>query len=185
MIVGSNAQVLVLLLALTFFFVQATEVAPQRQRLAITDPPPSPTPAADPAVSPPQSTSTCCDDCSKCPYYPMCQPQCTNPPRNCDFYDDCLEASIPCGSNGYALEFGEPNCLQFLANIDDFTSEGQAFVYATMSCLQRALIPYINCDETCAAIQSTAFASHPSCYISSGFCELSSCDLVEIFETVG
>ena len=42
---------------------------------------------------------------------------------NCDFYPQCVEARIPCGSSGYALNYGERNCIRFAAMLNCFTSE--------------------------------------------------------------
>ena len=35
---------------------------------------------------------------------------------NCDFYPQCVEARIPCGSTGYALNYGEKYCHR-VANV--------------------------------------------------------------------
>ena len=54
-----------------------------------------------------------------------------------------------------------------------------------MSCLQQAPKPAVNCDATCPAIKSAAFASHPGCYIQGGFCGLTCTDYAAVIWTIG
>ncbi|MCJ1251268.1 hypothetical protein MMC30_008499 [Trapelia coarctata] len=126
-----------------------------------------------------------CGDCTQCPGDPMCQASCTNPaPMTCSFYSNCAEAEVPDCDNGYALNYGQKNCLKFQSNLNLFSAAGQAFIWNTMHCLQLALIPALNCDATCASVRSAAFASHPACYVASGFCDLDPFDYLALFWTI-
>ena len=42
---------------------------------------------------------------------------------NCDFYPQCVETRIPCGTSGYALNYGERYCTRFTDQLNCFTSE--------------------------------------------------------------
>lgn len=133
-------------------------------------------------------TETCekCDDCEQCPSDPMCRDTCLNPPlQSCLFYTDCMEAKIRCGASGYALDYGAKYCKKYQNRLASFTSQGQQWIHKTMNCLQKALVaPLQNCDNTCANLRQIAFNSHPSCYISSGVCDLPADDWYYIFTTV-
>jgi len=55
-----------------------------------------------------------------------------------------------------------------------------------MNCLQKALVPLLkNCNNTCEILKQTAFASHPTCYIDAGVCDLSALDWVNILNIIG
>ena len=41
---------------------------------------------------------------------------------NCDFYPQCVETRIPCGSSGYSLGYGEKYCHIFADQFNCFTS---------------------------------------------------------------
>ena len=133
-------------------------------------------------------TETCdkCNDCEQCSSDPMCRDTCLNPPlKSCLFYTDCMEAKISCGASGYALDYGSRYCKKYENRLGLFTNQGQQWIYQTMNCLQKALVsPLQNCDNTCADLRQTAFASHPSCYITAGVCNLTMDDWYYIFTTV-
>ncbi|KAJ6437720.1 stanniocalcin family domain-containing protein [Purpureocillium lavendulum] len=133
-----------------------------------------------------QSPATCsCGSCQDCPGRPICEPTCQVPPQSCDFYTTCAEATLHCGPDGYPIRYGAKNCGRFVQNLDAFSSAGKAWIWRTMTCLQRALVePVGRCGATCQAIEDTAFASHPVCYVDSGVCDLPLRDLVEIVVTV-
>jgi len=115
----------------------------------------------------------------------MCQPACANPPpKTCSFYRSCAEAKQPCGSEGYALGYGEYFCSKFTQNINGFSQAGQNWVYSVMTCLQKALISAVTCDVSCSSIESAAFASHAPCYVEAGVCDLSFGDWLQIIGVV-
>ncbi len=110
-----------------------------------------------------RSGNLCANDCNA-----LCQPlNCDEPPDNqCLFYRSCLESSSACGANGYALGYGEKYCLRFLQN-SKFSKSGMDWRRATMTCLQKSLVPafnWTNDRNVCPRIMKAAFQNHVSCY---------------------
>ena len=129
-----------------------------------------------------------CGDCSACPGDPMCSDSCQTPQQgSCAFYRDCVEKSVPCAgdANSYALNYGEKNCDAYKNNLNHFSAKGQSFVLGTMMCLQAALRPVVNCGSSCPSIKTTAFNSHPGCYLQNGFCGLPCEDYAAVLWTIG
>ena len=58
---------------------------------------------------------------------------------NCDFYPQCVEARIPCGTTGYALNYGEKHCHRF----ESFSSCFSPEVYGLNKSFDFALFLYI------------------------------------------
>ncbi|KAK5465393.1 hypothetical protein LTS15_001956 [Exophiala xenobiotica] len=107
-------------------------------------------------------------------------------PKSCGFYRNCAEAELNCGASGYPLGFGEKNCVKFTQNLDWFDAAGQDFLFGTMNCLQKAMVPVLQtCSATCDSFRDAAFASHPGCYVGNGFCGLSCGDVLATVLTVG
>lgn len=134
-------------------------------------------------------TASGCSPCNRsasCPSAPMSQPACQNPPREtCTFYRACAEATLHCGPDSYPLRYGDKNCNRFKANQDSFTAQGQKWIWDVGACLQKTLIaPVQQCSMTCDKLTTTAFDSHPRCYVDSGVCDLPLSDLVELVITV-
>lgn len=112
---------------------------------------------------------------------------CRSPPaNNCEFYAICLEARYQCGPQGYPLGFGERYCQAFAAARPRMSAAGQEWATKTMLCLQKALVPIASqaSPTTCEKIKQVAYASHPGCYIQSGYCTLARSDLAIISDTV-
>lgn len=131
-------------------------------------------------------TCQTCGDCTTCPGNPLCQPICQNPPlQSCAYYLSCSEAFLQCAPSDYPIAYGEKNCLKFQNNLAIFSAAGQSFIWATMHCLQLALVATTTCDSTCDSLNAAAFASHPQCYIQGGFCGLSITDKAKVVWTVG
>ncbi|KAI9750689.1 MAG: hypothetical protein M1815_001672 [Lichina confinis] len=104
---------------------------------------------------------------------------CRSPPANsCDFYQTCIEDRYQCGPKGYPLGFGERYCKKFGAAGPQMSAAGQEWVTKTMLCLQKALVPIASqaSPTTCEDIRQVAYASHPGCYVQSGYCTLSLSD---------
>lgn len=113
------------------------------------------------------------------------------PPHSCAFYRACLEPHFHCGPDGYPLGFGEKFCTRFNqpSNAGRLSEEGQAWMWNTMSCLQRALvpelsIPVVDATEVCKSLEEKAFSTHAPCYLSSGLCSLPPSDWVVIIEII-
>ncbi|KAM4064389.1 carboxypeptidase regulatory-like domain-containing protein [Hirsutella rhossiliensis] len=124
--------------------------------------------------------------CVTSPGRAICQPTCQSPPpRSCNFYTRCAEKTLQCGQDGYPLRYGAKNCRRFVARLDSFSPQGQAWIWRTMLCLERALVePISGRGATCESVKSEAFQSHPRCYVDSGFCDLPLSDIVQVVVTV-
>lgn len=124
--------------------------------------------------------------CDASPGSAICQLSCQNPRlKSCDFYTRCAEETLRCGRNGYPLRYGAKNCRRFVARLDSFSPQGQAWIWKTMLCLQKYLVkPVAASDATCDSVNHEAFQSHPRCYVDSGFCDLPLNDLVQVVVTV-
>jgi hypothetical protein len=131
-------------------------------------------------------TCETCGDCTSCPGNPLCQPLCQNPPlQSCAYYISCSEAFLECAPTSYPIAYGEKNCLKFQNNLGIFSAAGQSFIWATMHCLQLALVATTTCDSTCDSLTAAAFASHPQCYIQSGFCSIGIFEQIKVLLVVG
>ncbi|RPA79645.1 hypothetical protein BJ508DRAFT_415798 [Ascobolus immersus RN42] len=109
---------------------------------------------------------------------------CSAPTGSCNFYSICLEGQYQCGSSGYPLGYGKKYCDKFSANRSNFSSKGKTWVDKTMLCLQKKLVSHAKGGSTCTKIKNAAFASHSTCYVQSGLCDLSVADFKQILSTV-
>eukprot|EP01084_Bolivina_argentea_P172384 298611_1 len=106
---------------------------------------------------------------------------------SCDWYINCLEGFKTCTDEGYAIAYGNYYCEEFLQNIYEFSTAGQAWIDSVRLCLQTALVPVINTDTsstTCDDITDAGFATHSNCYIDGGICFLSPLDWAKIIGVV-
>ena len=94
--------------------------------------------------------------------------------NKCNFYTDCLEKIIPCGSNGYALGYGHKYCSKFFSDVNAgkyHTDYSKRWVASTGHCLQQVLmdniVKKINNGWSCKSMIDFAFDSHPACYTGS------------------
>ncbi|KAJ7072718.1 hypothetical protein C8F01DRAFT_1045497 [Mycena amicta] len=117
-------------------------------------------------------------------------PQCLQPPPDsCSFYADCLETRYHCGPTGYPLDYGQKYCTAFQAARATLSAPaGQAWMLATMHCLQTALVDDAvgrpGAARTCAALADKAFATHADCYIRNGVCKLPPSDWEAILNII-
>jgi len=107
--------------------------------------------------------------------------------QTCAFYSACVEAEHPCGTDGYALGYGEKYCERFMSHTN-LSERGNAWRDATMACLQQELIAFIGSSRraSCEALSDAAFASHPACYTQVGhsICSLPMTDVWAILRTL-
>ncbi|KAJ6643668.1 hypothetical protein Bhyg_08632 [Pseudolycoriella hygida] len=107
------------------------------------------------------------------------------PSDDCSFYSDCLEAAVPCGTNGYAIAYGLKYCQKFEKNIARFSLPGREWVRSTAQCLQNALLPVVNGEKvlTCNEIRNYAFSSHSKCYTQPehSICNMPFLDWIKVF----
>ena len=84
--------------------------------------------------------------------------------RSCSFYTE-FEKLVPCGNDGYALQFAHYYCQVYLKNRNDFSD--RAWQDSARRCLQMKLHDYVSKQQdypSCKAIQQFGFDSHPTCY---------------------
>lgn len=113
---------------------------------------------------------------------------CTRPvAEDCSFYRACLEASRPCGDDGYALGFGERLCFAFVEDARRFSDEGQAWLRDVRPCLQQALVPSLDDHPACDEAHARAMSSHVACYTDErhSICDLPIGDVVELARVLG
>ena len=120
------------------------------------------------------------------PIYPAVS-RCASPvPRTCAFYTDCLEAALPCGASGYALDYGEKYCSRY--DVDHgFSPAGLAWRDSVLHCLQEALVPLLSnaATMTCDAVTTFAFDSHPGCYTQGpSICFLPPSDVAQVVAVI-
>ncbi|KAJ3977939.1 hypothetical protein EV361DRAFT_876085 [Lentinula raphanica] len=116
------------------------------------------------------------------------------PPHTCTFYSACLESHFHCGPEGYPLGFGEKFCTKFSLpdNVNRLSRKGEEWMWTTMACLQRALVPELDKvvpagqgdKRACQALKDKAFSTHAPCYLTSGLCSLPPEDWVVIVEVI-
>lgn len=103
----------------------------------------------------------------------------------CDYYL-CREAerAQPCGADGYYVGFGHNYCDRFSElTAPRLSPAGQQWIADVRACLQLALedVPH---DLECDALRDHAYATHPACYVETGFCQLPITDLWTVLNTV-
>ncbi|GMS90000.1 hypothetical protein PENTCL1PPCAC_12175 [Pristionchus entomophagus] len=95
-----------------------------------------------------------------------------NAQNDCNAYNE-LESATSCGSSGYAMNYGLPNCENFSKREDIFDARGKRFISCTRGCLARFVREELigGNVKNCATIKSMAFASHVPCYKKCEFCQ--------------
>ncbi len=106
---------------------------------------------------------------------------------DCSFYRACLEASQPCGDQGYALDFGERLCYAFVEEHGRFTPHGQSWLRRIRTCLQTSIVPTLHEGLACGALEDAAYAAHSPCYTQKGdsICHLPIRDVASIARILG
>ena len=89
-----------------------------------------------------------------------------------DFYR-CVEDTAQCGPTGYPLGYGAKYAERFYRQTRPFMSRaGKQWIDDVLVCLQDELRVRIEPTSTCDEIRTTAYDSHPACYVEAGFCRL-------------
>nr|XP_002157500.2 uncharacterized protein LOC100210727 [Hydra vulgaris] len=114
--------------------------------------------------------------------------------KDCSWYKNCLEKTIPCGSRGYALNYALSYCNKYEANLHKFSLKGRMWVAAVKKCLQVKLAFLLQSKVkgklNCAFIKQYAFHSHLPCYVDPtgfgtySFCSLSVKDKYQVVNTI-
>lgn len=97
---------------------------------------------------------------------------CSKLKDDCEYYL-CIEKIKHCGEKGYFINFGHYYCNKFEIELKNPSSNLVNFLNDTRSCLIES-IETIPIDTDCRKFKKKAFKDHVSCYVESGFCELSS-----------
>ncbi|KAM0753638.1 hypothetical protein T439DRAFT_159794 [Meredithblackwellia eburnea MCA 4105] len=113
--------------------------------------------------------------CGECPQDPTCQSICQAPSgADCTFYDSCAEAKTPCGVNGYSLGVAKLFCLKLLANTGSVSTAAKTWLTTSMACIQKSMLPELNCDSTCSTLNAFGAIAQPTCFGSlQGSCSIS------------
>jgi hypothetical protein len=102
---------------------------------------------------------------------------------HCDYYL-CRESVESCGDNGYFLHFGYPYCEELMTDVRPKMSEKAAdWMSRAAACLQER-VEAMPLTHSCEDMASLAIATHPDCYVSTGFCELKFSDKLLIAEKI-
>ena len=90
-----------------------------------------------------------------------------------------------CGESGYLLGYGSKYAQRFYRQARPrMSTRGQKWIDDVLVCLQHDLREAIDETTTCDDIWTTAFDSHPSCYVRAGFCTLPPLDIAQVVWTV-
>ncbi len=104
---------------------------------------------------------------------------CSASADSCEFYR-CMEREQSCGKHGYWREFGYPYCQKFLTTQDRFSLTSQRWLTDVRECLQQRVGESVE-HTSCSSTYRIAMDSHISCYVDTGFCELSFPEQLKIF----
>ncbi|WP_413581300.1 hypothetical protein [Bdellovibrio sp. HCB288] len=96
--------------------------------------------------------------------------ECPTSHTSCEFYR-CKAAQQPCGKNGYWENFGIPYCEVFVKDQHKFSPDSQIWLQDVRLCLQVRLQETAT-GLTCSKIKKAAMHDHVSCYVDTGFCNL-------------
>lgn len=112
--------------------------------------------------------------------------------NSCEYYEKCLDRRLKCNTNtGYPLGFAKYYCESYENAIKDLEKTGinsniTKWVDNVKICLKNSTRSFftkynfqgtygyetVYNDETCNQLKTTAFDSHPECYIKNGICEI-------------
>ncbi|WP_347357244.1 hypothetical protein [Bdellovibrio sp.] len=104
---------------------------------------------------------------------------CVPSDQSCDFYA-CKEREHSCGKKGYWQNFGYPYCQKFLKDEARFSPQSQIWLQDVRYCLQER-IQHMAEGASCSNMHTIAMDSHVSCYVDTGFCDLSYVEQVRIY----
>ncbi|MBL8625178.1 MAG: hypothetical protein JNK64_27960 [Myxococcales bacterium] len=109
------------------------------------------------------------EDCAQCDYY-LCRD---------------AAAATSCGATGYYQGFGYAYCERYLeVTTARLSPAGQRFAHDVRRCLMQAMEDTIDVDAACPEVKAAAYATHPDCYVASGFCALPWRDWLAIAATI-
>lgn len=102
----------------------------------------------------------------------------------CEYYR-CREAQSQCGDEGYLLGYVGPYCDRFSRVTEEKASPAAAaWLEEVRACLVTTLDNATDASSSCEEIEEVGIASHATCYVQAGFCELSLADWFQIVHTI-
>lgn len=102
----------------------------------------------------------------------------------CDYYA-CREASAGCGTDGYLMRFAHHYCERYRLIAEPHASPAaRAFLERVRRCLVVAFDRDVPEGTDCDAMRERGFASHPACYVETGFCDLPVADWLLVLNTI-
>ncbi len=103
---------------------------------------------------------------------------------SCDFYSS-LEEQLKCHNESpYLLNYGMKYCNKFQARKNVWNGKLKQWVGPTTLCLQEELIRTPSYLKPCTMMADTAYASHPTCYMKTGFCDFEYSDKQRVMNVV-
>jgi hypothetical protein len=101
-----------------------------------------------------------------------------------DFYV-CAEEIASCGPDSYLVGYGAKYAERFYRQTRPWMSRaGKRWIDDVLVCLQHELRASVGDGASCPAISTTAYDSHPACYVDAGFCRLPWSDWLAVVATV-
>lgn len=111
------------------------------------------------------------------------QTVCSSYLESCEYYQ-CRDQLQMCGPQGYFLRFGYPYCSRFMTQVKPtFSEEGALWLDRVGQCL-RDQLEGISVQESCKETEDLAISSHVSCYLDTGFCQLSFSEKLKLLKVV-
>lgn len=99
-------------------------------------------------------------------------------------YYTCREATANCGEDGYLMRFAHAYCMRYRQVAEpNFSPAGQRWLRDVRRCLVESLDANAPGDD-CDTLETEGFASHPGCYLSTGFCDLPFRDWLGVLNTI-
>jgi hypothetical protein len=109
----------------------------------------------------------------------IAQATCVPSDNSCEFYA-CKEREHACGKKGYWQDFGYPYCEKFLVDEERFSPRSQIWLQDVRYCLQER-VQEVSEGTSCKNLHTQAMDSHVSCYVDTGFCDLTYMEQVRIY----
>jgi len=103
------------------------------------------------------------------------------------YYYTCREEELglSCGGQGYFEGYGEKYCQIFSDwTVPRLSPPGKAWIDDVRACLIDFAGQGLDANMTCGEVKDAAFASHPDCYVGTGFCALPPSDWAAVLATI-
>ncbi|WP_413568172.1 hypothetical protein ACLWBD_10775 [Bdellovibrio sp. HCB117] len=113
------------------------------------------------------------------PLTSVAQGNCFPSENSCDFYQ-CKEQERQCGAEGYWMNFGHPYCESFLKDQQQFYPRTQVWLKDVRLCLQER-VQQVSQEASCNDLHKQAMHSHVSCYVDTGFCDLTYLERARVY----